>query len=64
MKWLRKIMATLGELKSNQKKEQLSFTKKELEFILQLISDSTFKGKDVQTVYETAVKLQTNITNC
>ena len=51
-------MATLNEIKSNQKKEQLSFTKKELEFILQLISDSTFKGKDVQTVYETVVKLQ------
>ena len=56
-------MATLNEIKSNQKKEQLSFTKKELEFILQLISDSTFKGKDVQTVYETAVKLQKNIVN-
>jgi hypothetical protein len=64
MKWLRKIMATLSELKNKEKKEQLSFTKKELEFILQLISDSTFKGKNVQTVYETAVKLQTNITNC
>ena len=51
-------MATLNEIKSNQKKEQLSFTKKELEFILQLISDSTFKGRDVQTVYETVVKLQ------
>lgn len=56
-------MATLNEIKSNQKKEQLSLTKKELEFILQLISDSTFKGKDVQTVYEVVVKIQKNITN-
>jgi hypothetical protein len=56
-------MATLNEIKLNQKKEQLSFTKKELEFILQLISDSTFKGKDVQTVYETVVKIQQNIVN-
>jgi hypothetical protein len=64
MKWLRTIMATLSELKNKEKKEQQPFTKEELEFLLQLIADSTFEGKDVQTVYETAVKLQTNITNC
>ena len=63
MKWLRKIMATLGELKNKQKKEQQTFTKEELEFLLQLIADSTFEGKDVQLVYETAVKIQKNIVN-
>jgi hypothetical protein len=63
MKWLRKIMATLGELKSKEKKEQQPFTKEELEFLLQLIADSTFEGKDVQLVYETAVKIQKNIVN-
>lgn len=63
MKWLRKIMATLGELKSKEKKEQQTFTKDELEFLLQLIADSTFEGKDVQLVYETAVKIQKNIVN-
>ena len=63
MKWLRKIMATLGELKNKEKKEQQSFTKEELEFLLQLIADSTFEGKDVQLVYETAVKIQKNIVN-
>jgi hypothetical protein len=63
MKWLRKIMATLGELKSKEKKEQQTFTKEELEFLLQLIADSTFEGKDVQLVYETAVKIQKNIVN-
>lgn len=63
MKWLRKIMATLGELKSKEKKEQQLFTKEELEFLLQLIADSTFEGKDVQLVYETAVKIQKNIVN-
>lgn len=63
MKWLRKIMATLGELNSKEKKEQQTFTKEELEFLLQLIADSTFEGKDVQLVYETAVKIQKNIVN-
>jgi hypothetical protein len=63
MKWLRTIMATLGELKSKEKKEQQPFTKEELEFLLQLIADSTFEGKDVQLVYETAVKIQKNIVN-
>jgi hypothetical protein len=63
MKWLRKIMATLGELKSKEKKEQHPFTKEELEFLLQLIADSTFEGKNVQLVYETAVKIQKNIVN-
>jgi hypothetical protein len=63
MKWLRKIMATLGELKNKEKKEQQPFTKEELEFLLQLIADSTFEGKDVQLVYETAVKIQKNIVN-
>ena len=63
MKWLRKIMATLGELKNKEKKEHQTFTKEELEFLLQLIADSTFEGKDVQLVYETAVKIQKNIVN-
>lgn len=34
------------------------FTKKELEFLLDMIAKSNFEGKDVQIVYETAVKLQ------
>ena len=63
MKWLRTIMATLSELKNKEKKEQQPFTKEELEFLLQLIADSTFEGKDVQLVYETAVKIQKNIVN-
>ena len=50
-------------IKSKEKKEQQPFTKEELEFLLQLIADSTFEGKDVQLVYETAVKIQKNIVN-
>ncbi len=35
-----------------------SFSKEELEFLLKLISDSTFKGKEVQVVYDLVYKLQ------
>jgi len=35
-----------------------SLEKDELEFLLKLIADSTFEGKDVQLVYTSAVKLQ------
>ena len=44
--------------KSN-KKNEVYLTPKELEFLLQLIAKSNFEGRDVQIVYETAVKLQT-----
>lgn len=36
--------------------EQL--TVEELDFLLQLIANSTFEGKDVQLVYQTALKVQ------
>lgn len=35
----------------------------EVEFLLELIAKSNFDGRDVQIVYETAVKLQKLITN-
>jgi hypothetical protein len=56
-------MAILNNLKSKEKKEQQIFTKSELEFLLKLIANSNFEGKDVQIVYDTAVKLQQNIIN-
>ena len=37
-------------------------TQEELEFLLKLIAESKFDGKDVQIVYSTAVKLQKIIT--
>ena len=37
-------------------------SKEELEFLLKLVADSKFDGKDVQLVYQTAVKLQKIIT--
>ena len=34
------------------------FTKEELEFLLKLISECTFQGKEVQVVYDLVYKLQ------
>ena len=34
------------------------FSKAELEFLLKLVSDCTFKGSEVQTVYDLVYKLQ------
>jgi len=33
-------------------------TRDEIVWLMNLIKDGTFKGRDVQTVYETVVKLQ------
>lgn len=48
--------------KSN-KQNEVYLTPNELEFLLQLIAKSNFEGRDVQIVYETAVKLQTLLSN-
>jgi len=63
LKKLKTIMASLQQLKEKNKNVIETFSKEELEFLLQLISESTFKGNDVQLVFETAVKIQKNITN-
>lgn len=45
-----------------KRKEILDLSQEELEFLLKLISDSKFDGKDVQLVYGSAVKLQKMLT--
>ena len=52
-------MGILEKVKSA--KQNTKFNKDELEFLLKLIADSKFEGKDVQVVYSTAVKLQTEL---
>ena len=42
----------------SKNKNEVYLTPNELEFLLQLIAKSNFEGRDVQIVYETAVKLQ------
>tara|TARA_Y100000401_G_C8241139_1_gene183075 strand:+ start:283 stop:462 length:180 start_codon:yes stop_codon:yes gene_type:complete len=45
-----------------KKKEHVELAPEELEFLLKLIADSKFDGKDVQVVYSSAVKLQKMLT--
>lgn len=45
-----------------KKKEEIALSPEELEYLLKLIADSKFDGKDVQVVYSSAVKLQKMLT--
>jgi hypothetical protein len=38
--------------------DSLKLTRDEIIWLMNLIKEGTFKGRDVQTVYETVVKLQ------
>lgn len=49
------------KVRSKSKDDAFSLNKEELEFLLNVIASSKFEGKDVQIVYETAVKLQKQI---
>ena len=49
--------------KKTAKDIDTKLSKTEVEFLLNLIASSTFEGKDVQIVYETAVKLQQQLLN-
>ena len=42
----------------SQSSSQDNLEKKEIEFILNTIKDSTFKGEDLDTLYKVVVKLQ------
>ena len=55
-------MGILSKHKPKPPHDPASFSKEELEFLLKLVADSKFDGKDVQLVYSTAVKLQKIIT--
>ena len=62
-KVIKKIMEDFRSLRSkvdkSNKQNEVYLSPQELEFLLQLIAKSNFEGRDVQIVYETAVKLQT-----
>jgi hypothetical protein len=54
---MRLIMSILKKsMKTKQDDDQ--FNREELEFLLKTIADGVFAGKDVQTVYNLAVKIQ------
>jgi hypothetical protein len=55
------IMGLVNKENSLKQRENNSvppLTKEELEFLLKLVSDCTFKGKEVQVVYDLVYKLQ------
>lgn len=56
-------LGSLNRSKTDNKSEDIKFTTEELDFLLQLIASSTFEGKDVQLVYQTALKIQNSIKN-
>jgi len=47
-----------NSLKERQNVSVPPFTKEELEFLLKLVSECTFQGKEVQVVYDLVYKLQ------
>ena len=54
----KKIRSDVTSTVKEDRQVELSLSRIEVEFLLNLIANSDFKGKDVQIVYETAVKLQ------
>ena len=56
-------MAILNKVtkKEETNNTEITLTKEELEFLLNTIANSTFNGKDVQLVYDVAVKLKKTI---
>jgi len=58
---------TMGILQKSRKNKEgkvnaNALTKPELEFVLKLIANSAFQGKDLQLIYDLTVKLQKQIT--
>ena len=60
-KIFKKVMGLLDKIKQespSSKVGDFSLEKQEIEFILMLIKNSSFKGEQVETVYNTVFKLQ------
>jgi hypothetical protein len=51
-------MSLLDKVKINKAQNESSLNKEELELILTLIKNSSFKGKDVEILYNLVYKLQ------
>jgi uncharacterized protein Smg (DUF494 family) len=55
----KKVMSNLLDIvKKKEEEKSNQLTLQELEFILFLIKNSTFKGEQVEIIYSAAVKLQ------
>lgn len=55
---LKNIQNTIKQQEIQETQFQPQFTKDEAIWMMSLIKDCTFKGQDVQKVYEAVVKLQ------
>ncbi len=65
-KILKIVMSLLNKIQnmsSSLKEEDFSLEKHEIEFILLLIKESTFKGEYIETLYNIASKLQKQYLN-
>jgi hypothetical protein len=54
----KQVMANLLDIIKGQENPESKLTLTELEFLLILIKNSTFKGEQVETIYNAAIKLQ------
>lgn len=54
----KQVMANLLDIVNRQEKPESKLTLPELEFLLLLIKNSTFKGEQIETIYTAAIKLQ------
>ena len=45
-------------LKKEEKKDNLEFVKEEIEFLINKLSDTDFKGREVEILYSILIKLQ------
>jgi len=54
----KQVMANLLDIVNRQEKPDGKLTLPELEFLLLLIKNSTFKGEHVEMIYSAAIKLQ------
>ena len=59
-KVIKKIMSDFKNLRKgiSSDNKNITLSNKELEFLLELIAKSNFEGRNIQIVYETAVKIQ------
>ena len=51
-------MSILSKIQTNSVKDEHRLTQKELEFLLFMIKEVTFKGENVEELYNVIVKLQ------
>jgi len=56
-------MGLLDKVQGGQTKVSNNLDKSEIEFILSLIKNSTFKGENLDILYKIAVKLQNQYTD-